>query len=154
MSNSLWCRRLQHARFSVLHYWSLLKFMSIESMMLSICLVLCCPLLLPSIFPSIRVFSNESIQQKCPEGPLHARPLVGCFHSYYLVKNFFILLKHNWITILCWFLPYSTVIQVYTHTHIYLLSLHGLLQDTEYNSLCYTVGPCSSSILCIIVCIC
>ena len=40
--------------------WSLLKFMFIESVMLSNHLILCCPLLLPSIFPSIRVFSNES----------------------------------------------------------------------------------------------
>ena len=40
---------------------SLLKFISIESVMLSNHLTLCCPLLLlPSIFPSIRVFSNES----------------------------------------------------------------------------------------------
>ena len=40
---------------------SLLKLMSIESVMSSNHLVLCCPLLLlPSIFPSIRVFSNES----------------------------------------------------------------------------------------------
>jgi len=39
---------------------SLLKFMSIESVILSNCLILCCPLLLlPSIFPSIRVFFNE-----------------------------------------------------------------------------------------------
>ena len=39
---------------------SLLKFMSIESVMLSNHLILCCPpLLLPSIFPIIRVFSNE-----------------------------------------------------------------------------------------------
>ena len=41
--------------------WSLLKLMSVESMMLFNHLILCCPLLLlPSIFPSIRVFSNES----------------------------------------------------------------------------------------------
>ena len=41
--------------------WSLLKLMSIESMMSSNYLILCCPLLLlSSIFPSIRVFSNES----------------------------------------------------------------------------------------------
>ena len=41
--------------------WSLLKFKSIESVMLSNHLILCCPLLLlPSIFPSIRVFSSES----------------------------------------------------------------------------------------------
>ena len=41
---------------------SLLKLMSIESVMLSNHLILCHPLLLlPSIFPSIRVFSNDSI---------------------------------------------------------------------------------------------
>ena len=40
---------------------SLLKLMSIESVMPSIHLILCHPLLLlPSIFPNIRVFSNES----------------------------------------------------------------------------------------------
>ena len=42
--------------------WSLLKLMSIESVMPSNHLILCCPLLLlPSIFPGIRVFSNESV---------------------------------------------------------------------------------------------
>ena len=39
---------------------SLLKLMSMESVMPSNHLILCCPLLLPSIFLSIRVFSNES----------------------------------------------------------------------------------------------
>ena len=40
---------------------SLLKFISIEVVMLCNHLILCCPLLLfPSSFPSIRVFSNES----------------------------------------------------------------------------------------------
>ena len=39
---------------------SLPKFMFIESVMPSNCLILCCPLLLlPSVFPSIRVFSNN-----------------------------------------------------------------------------------------------
>ena len=42
-------------------FQSLLKFTSIELVMLSNHLILCCPLLLlPSIFPSIEVFSNES----------------------------------------------------------------------------------------------
>ena len=44
--------------------WRLLRFMSIELVMLSNHLILCCPLLLlPSIFPRIRVFffSNESV---------------------------------------------------------------------------------------------
>ena len=41
---------------------SLLKLMSIESVIPSNHLILCRPLLLlPSIFPSIRVFSNESV---------------------------------------------------------------------------------------------
>ena len=40
--------------------WSLLKLMSIESIMPSNHLIVCCPLLLPSIFPSSRVFSSES----------------------------------------------------------------------------------------------
>ena len=38
---------------------SLLKFMSIESVMPSNYLILCHPLFLPSIFPSIKVFSND-----------------------------------------------------------------------------------------------
>ena len=42
--------------------YSLLKLISIESVMPSNHLILCCPLLLlPSIFPSIDVFSNESV---------------------------------------------------------------------------------------------
>ena len=46
---------------SITNSWSLLKLMSIESVMPSNHLILCRPLLLPlSIFPSIRVFSNES----------------------------------------------------------------------------------------------
>ena len=50
------------ASLSVANSQSLLKLMSIESVMPSNHLTLCCPLLLlPSIFPSIRVFSNESI---------------------------------------------------------------------------------------------
>ena len=47
---------------SITNSQSLLKFMSIESVMPSSHLILCHPLhLLPSIFPSIRVFSNESV---------------------------------------------------------------------------------------------
>ena len=42
--------------------WSLLKFTSIQLVMLSNHLILCCPILhLLSIFPSTKVFSNESI---------------------------------------------------------------------------------------------
>ena len=49
------------ASLSITNSGSLLKLMSIESVMPSNHLILCPPLLLlPSIFPSIRVFSNES----------------------------------------------------------------------------------------------
>ena len=61
VSNSLWHHGLKHARpSSPSQTLSLLKLMSIESVMPSNYLMLCRPLLLPSIFPSIRVFSNES----------------------------------------------------------------------------------------------
>jgi len=63
VSNSLWPHGLQHkASPSITNSQSLLKLMSIESVMPSNHLILCHPLLLlPSIFPSIRVFSNESV---------------------------------------------------------------------------------------------
>ena len=49
------------ASLSITNSQSLLKLMSIKSVMPSHHLILCHPLLLPSIFPSIRVFSNESV---------------------------------------------------------------------------------------------
>ena len=49
------------ASLSITNSWSLLKVMSIESVMPSSHLILCLPLLLlPPIPPSIRVFSNDS----------------------------------------------------------------------------------------------
>ena len=62
MSNSLRPHGPQHARPPCPSpTLSLLRLMSIESVMPSNHLILCHPLLLlPSIFPSIRVFSNES----------------------------------------------------------------------------------------------
>ena len=51
----------RQASLSFTGSWSLLKFMSIESVMPSNHLILYCPLLLlPSTFPSIRAFSNVS----------------------------------------------------------------------------------------------
>ena len=50
------------AALSITSSWSLLKLMSIKSVMPSNHLILCCPLLLlPSIFPSIRVFPNKAV---------------------------------------------------------------------------------------------
>ena len=52
----------RQASLSITNSQSLLKLLSIESVMPSNILILCCPLLLPpSIFPTIRVFSSESV---------------------------------------------------------------------------------------------
>ena len=52
----------RQASLSITNSQSLLKLMSIESVMPSNHLILCCLLLLPpSIFPSISIFSNESV---------------------------------------------------------------------------------------------
>ena len=60
VSDSLWLHRLWHS-LSITNSWSLLKLMSIESVMPSNHIILSRPLLLlPSIFPRIRVFSNET----------------------------------------------------------------------------------------------
>ena len=63
MSDSATPWTAAHQAFlSITNTWSLLKLMSIESMMPSNHLIFCCALLLPpSIFLSIRVFSIESI---------------------------------------------------------------------------------------------
>ena len=53
---------VRQASLSITNSWSLLKLMSIESVMPSKHLILCSPLLLPrSIIPCIRIFSNESV---------------------------------------------------------------------------------------------
>ena len=58
---TLWTAARQ-ASLSITNSRSLLKLISIESVMPSNHFILCRPLLLPpSIFPSIRVFSNESV---------------------------------------------------------------------------------------------
>ena len=62
VSDCLRPHRLQHTRLPCPSPTrSLLKIVSIESVMSSNHLNFCHPLLLPSIFPSIRVFSNESV---------------------------------------------------------------------------------------------
>ena len=80
------------------HSRSLLKFMSIESVMPSNHLILCRPLLLlPSIFPSIRVFSNESV--------LHIRwPKYWSFSLSTSPSNKYLGLisfMMNWLDLLC-----------------------------------------------------
>ena len=56
---------------------------------------------------------------------------------------------------LYWFQVYSKVIQLHIYTYSFFLKIlfPYLSQNIKYNSLCYTVGPCLLSILCIAVCI-
>jgi len=61
MSNSLQWTVAHQASLSIANSWSLLKLMSIKSVMPSNHLFFCQPLLLPSVFPSIRVYSNKSV---------------------------------------------------------------------------------------------
>ena len=64
MSDSLQSHGLQHARppCPITNTQSLLKLMSVESVMPSNHLIFCRPLLLlPSVFPRFRVFSHESV---------------------------------------------------------------------------------------------
>ena len=60
LSATLWTAARQ-ASLSITNSQSLLKLMSVESVMPSNHLILCRLLLLPSVFPSIRVFSKEAV---------------------------------------------------------------------------------------------
>ena len=55
-----WTAECQASLF-ITNSWSLLKLMSMESVMPSNHLIFCHSLLLPSVFPSIKVFSKESV---------------------------------------------------------------------------------------------
>ena len=60
--------------------WSLLKFMSIELVVLSNHLILCCLLLLLSIFPSLRAFPNElALCIRWPKGTILPMNIQGWF---------------------------------------------------------------------------
>ena len=62
----------RQASLSITKSWSLLKLISIESVMPSNHLILCRSLrFLPSIFPSVRVFSSESLEFTWEKKPLN-----------------------------------------------------------------------------------
>ena len=88
-----WTAVRQYA-LSITNSWSLLKFVSIESVMPSNHLILCRPLLLlPSIFPSIRGFSSQSV--------LHIRwPKYWSFSFSISPQDWFPLGWTGWISLL------------------------------------------------------
>ena len=81
----------RQASLSLTISWSLLKLMSISSVMPSNHLILCHSLLhLPSMFPSIRVFSNESAL--CIRWPSSKASILQC-SSFFIVQ-----LSHPYMT--------------------------------------------------------
>ena len=98
---------------SITNSQSLLKLMSIESVIPSNHLILCCPLLLPSIFPSIRVFSNESV--------LHIRwPKYWSFRFNISPSNEYsglISLRMDWLDLLAVQETLKSLIQYHSSKH-------------------------------------
>ena len=72
-------------------------------------------------------------------------------YLYYVFCGFLFLF--SWSTVDLQFSGVQKVIQlyVYVYTVFLIISDHGLLQDIEYSSLCYTIGPCCLSILYVVV---
>jgi len=145
----------------------MLKFMSIEPVMLFNHLILSLPLLiLPSIFPSIRVFSKskffisggQSIGASAPVLPMNIQ---GCFPLGLtgLISSLSNGLSRVFSSTTIWKQQFfsaqpSTYGPTLTSTNDYWKSYsYGLSQDIEYSFLCYLVGPCCLSILFIAVCL-
>ena len=81
-----WTAALQASLSSTI-FWSLLKLMSVESVMPSNHLIVCHPLLLlPSVFPSIKVFSNELAL--CIRWPKYWSVSLSPFNEYSLLVSF------------------------------------------------------------------
>ena len=108
------------ASLYIINSRSLLKLMSIESVMSPNHLILYCPLLLsPSVFPSIRVFSNESA--------LHMRwPKYWSFSFSISASNEhsgLIFFKTDWLD---------------------LLAVQGTLKSLQHHSSKASICPCSA----------
>ena len=94
----------------------------------------------------------------CPQTPSSGiqshEYMRAVLHCYLNVAPFKKLL--NFINNVLIFAVYKSdsIIHVYIHIIFHIIFHSGLSQDTEYSSLCYTVGPCCLPILHIIVHIC
>ena len=115
---------------------SSLKLMSIESVMPSSHLILGRPLLLlPLIPPSIRVFSNEStLRMRWPKYWRFSFSIIPSKEHPGLIS-----FRMDWLDPLA---VYGTLKSLLQYTIFYIFLNFVLLQDFDYSSLCYTVGPC------------
>ena len=82
--------------------------------------------------------------------------LLGKFVYFYATFFFFrviIFLKYSRFTVLCQFLLYSIVTQLYICIHSFSHTIfHCVLSRETYSSLCCMVGPHCSCILNVIIC--
>ena len=117
------------ASLSITNFWSLLKLMSIKSVMPSNHLILYRPLLLlPSIFPSIRVFSNESAL--CIRWPKYWSFSISPSNEY----SGLISLKIDWLDL---FAVQGTLSRVFSNTTV---------QKHQFSSTQLSLSPTLTSI--------
>ena len=117
-SRSSWPHGLQPTGLlhpSITNSWSLLKLMSIKSVMPFNHLILCHPLLLlPSVFPSIRVFSNESVLIRWPKYWSFSLS-ISPSNEYSGLMSF----RIDWISFrIVWFLSYNYTDRSPTYVYI------------------------------------
>ena len=133
------------ASLSITNYQSLLKLMSIESVMPSNRLILCYPLLLPpSIFPSIRVFSNESAL------PIRW-PKYWSFSFSISLSNEdpgLISFRMDWLDLLAVWGTLKSLLQhhsskasIFWHSALFMIQLSGLYVTTGKTPLLWLDGP-------------
>ena len=127
--------------------WSLLKLVSIESVMLPNHLILWCPhLLLPSTFPSIRIFSNVSVV--CIKWPKYWSFSISPSNEYSRLISFRIdwfdflaiqgtlksfLQHHSSKALILW---HSSFFMVQLHIHTWLLEKKKKKHSFDYMDLC------------------
>ena len=115
------------ASLSFNNSWSLLKLMSIESVMPSNHLVLCHPLLLlPSIFPSIRDFSSESVLPIRWPKDWNFSFSIGPFNEYLGLISF----RMDWLDLLA---VQGTLKSLHQH-HSSKASIFGSQLSLSFNS--------------------
>ena len=127
------------ASLSITNSWSLLKFLSVESVMPSNHLILCCPLLLPSVFPSIRVFSDESVL--CIKWPKY------CYFSFSPSNEYsgLISFRIDWLDLLAVQRTVKSLLQHHnSKASILWCSALFIVQLGHHLCCCYTKGLMSA----------
>ena len=98
--------------------------------------------------PARWIFKHPCNQQYCQ----NPRSVLFLF----LLTFLSLLLKYSWFSIVI-FICTAKQFKIYTHIFFFrlfsIISYYKIWSIVKYNSLCYTVGPCFLSILCLVLCI-